>query len=213
MKSDTKINNLYLLKLPNFKINKNINIHIKTKNELDKMVSQNHQGFIAEIEDINYCSLQELLTTKTNLVLMLDHIEDPHNLGAIIRTANAAGVKYIIMSKDRSAKITPTVIKVSSGGIFGLKIIRVASLTDSLIKLKKGGYWIYATSLANGTDINNISFNSPTVLVVGNEGKGVSKSILKHSDQNIYINMKGTIQSLNVSVATGIALFKIIEGE
>ena len=213
LKSDIKVKNLYLLKSPNFPIKHNINVFIKTKNELNKMVNNNHQGFIAEIEEIHYYSLQELLKTETKIVLVLDHIEDPHNLGAILRTANAAGVKYIIMSKDRSAKITPTVIKVSSGGISGLKIIRVGSLTDSLLKLKKKGYWIYATSLENGTDINRVSFNEPTVLVVGNEGKGVSKSILKHSDQNVYINMKGTVQSLNVSVATGIALFKITERE
>lgn len=213
LKSDLKIKNLYLLKSPNFQINKNINVYIKTKNELDKMIKTNHQGFIAEISEVNYFSLQEILKDKPKIVLILDHIQDPHNLGAIIRTANAAGLKHIILPKERSVKVTPTVLKVAAGGISGLKIIRVGSLTDSLIKLKKGGYWIYATSLENGTDINKVSFNDPAVLVVGNEGKGVSKSILKHSDQNIYIKMKGTIQSLNVSVATGIALFKIIESE
>lgn len=213
LKSEIKIKNLYLLKPLNFKINNDIKVFIKTRNELDKLVNKNHQGFIAEIEEFNYFSLQEIFKDQPKLVLILDHIEDPHNLGAIIRTANAAGVKHIILPKERAAKVTPAVLKVASGGTVNLKIIRVGSLTDSIIKLKKGGYWIYATSLENGTDINKVSFNDPTVLIVGNEGKGVSKAILKHSDQNVYIDMKGTVQSLNVSVATGIALFKIIESE
>lgn len=185
-------------------------IEIISFGELDRMAKANHQGFVAELKEFNYYNIDEIIKDKPEKVLILDHIQDPHNFGAIIRTANASGVKHIIIPKDRAVKVTPTVLKVASGGQVGIKIIRVDSLYPSLIKLKDNGFWIYSTALdENATDANDTSFNYPMALIVGNEQKGVNKTLLKISDQKIYIKMKGTVQSLNVSVAAGIMLFKI----
>lgn len=187
-----------------------IDVEVKSFSELDKMVSANHQGYVAELKEFNYYNIDEIIKDKPEKVLVLDHIQDPHNFGAIIRTANASGVKHIIIPRDRAVKITPTVLKIASGGQVGIKIIRVDSLYPSLTKLKEHGFWIYATALdETATDANDTTFNYPLALIMGNEQKGVNKTLLKLSDQKVYINMKGTVQSLNVSVAAGIMLFKI----
>ena len=186
------------------------NVQVVDKRSLDKMTSENHQGFIAELKEFNYFSFDEILKDKPEKILILDHVQDPRNLGAILRSANAAGVKHIVIPKDRAAKVTPSALKVSSGGYVGIKVIRVKSLIDVITKLKKNSFWIYASALdEKASELNETNFNYPMALVVGNEEKGVSNTILKHSDQNVYINMKGTVQSLNVSVAAGIFLFKI----
>lgn len=186
------------------------NVQVVDKRSLDKMTSENHQGFIAELKEFNYFSFDEILKDKPEKILIIDHVQDPRNLGAILRSANAAGVKHIVIPKDRAAKVTPSALKVSSGGYVGIKVIRVNSLIDVITKLKKNSFWIYASALdEKASELNETTFNYPMALVVGNEEKGVSNTILKHSDQKVYINMKGTVQSLNVSVAAGIFLFKI----
>lgn len=183
---------------------------IKSKQDLDRMVKANHQGYVAEIADFDYCNINEILKDKPLKILVLDHIQDPHNFGAIIRTANAAGVKHIIIPKDRAVKVTPTVLKVASGGTIGMKIIRVDSLFPSIKMLKDNGFWVYTTELDDSAiPVEHATFNYPLALVVGNEQKGINKSLSKIADQKLYINMEGTVQSLNVSVAAGIILFKI----
>lgn len=187
-----------------------LDIEIKTMQDLDKMVRSNHQGYVAEIKEFNYYNISEILNDKPEKLLVLDHVQDPHNFGAIIRTANASGIKHIIIPKDRAVSVTPTVLKVASGGQIGIKIIRVDSLNSALINLKNNGFWIYATALdETAIDADQARYNYPMALVVGNEAKGVSRTLLKLADEKVYINMKGTVQSLNVSVATGIMLFKI----
>ena len=207
------ITKIFTAKELGFDVDSEIEVIITPKKDMDRMTKLNHQGLIAELAHMNYYSVDELLEDKPSKVLILDHIQDPHNFGAIIRTANAAGVKHIIIPKDRAALVTDVVMKISSGGIVGMKIIKVGSLSSTVTKLKEGGFWIYATAIENGSDINQVTFNFPMALIVGNEGKGVSKPLLKMSDQNVFIKMNGTVQSLNVSVATGVALFKIIENE
>lgn len=213
VESGLSVIKIFTVYKPEFEINNDVEIVFKTKKELNQMTELNHQGIIAEIEHMNYYSIDELINDNPSKVLVLDHIQDPHNFGAIIRTANAAGVQYIIIPKDRAAQVTDTVMKISSGGFVGMKIVKVPSLSSTITKLKERGFWVYTTAIENGTDINKVPFNFPMVLIVGNEGKGVSKPLLKMSDQNVYIKMDGTVQSLNVSVATGVALFKIIENE
>lgn len=187
-----------------------LDVEIKTMQDLDKMVRSNHQGYVAEIKEFNYYNISEILNDKPEKLLVLDHVQDPHNFGAIIRTANASGIKHIIIPKDRAVSITPTVLKVASGGQIGIKIIRVDSLHSALSNLKNNGFWIYATALdETAIDADQARYNYPMALVVGNEAKGVSRTLLKLADEKVYINMKGTVQSLNVSVATGIMLFKI----
>lgn len=187
-----------------------VSIEVKSFEELDQMVQANHQGYVAEISEFNYYNIDELLNDMPEKVLVLDHIQDPHNFGAIIRTANAAGVKHIIIPKDRTVKVTPTVLKVASGGHVGIKIIRVDSLYPTLSKMKDKGFWLYSSALdEQAINIDDVKFNYPMALILGNEQKGVNKTLLKFSDQKVFIDMKGTVQSLNVSVAAGIMLFKI----
>ena len=211
-KFSSKIKEVYLLKKPQFFIPKEIKVFVKDKKYFSQFSSQNHQGFIALIDEFEYSNLQTIFEDKPRIVVFLDHIEDVHNFGSIIRTTNALGIQHIVIPKKRASQINPTVLKVSSGGFINMKIIRVNSLMDAATKLRKGGFWIYASSLKEAKDINQIAFNFPLILIVGNEGKGVSNSLLKMSDELVKINMNGKVQSLNVSVATGILLFKIING-
>ena len=185
-------------------------LKIISKKEMDKMTKLNHQGFLATLKEFNYWNISEIEKDKPEKVLILDHIQDPQNFGAILRSANAAGVKHIIIPRERSPKVTPAVLKVASGGHIGMKIIRVDSLFNEVQKMKEQGFWIYSTTLdQDSVSHKHASVNYPMALIVGNEGKGVSKTLLKISDQKIHINMEGTVQSLNVSVATGILLFSI----
>ena len=189
-------------------INPNIKIKIISKEEMNKMTTLNHQGFIATLNEFKYYDIDSIFQDRPNMVLVLDHLEDPQNFGSILRTANASGIKHIIIPNIRSVDVNETVSKVSSGGIVGLKIIKVNSLQATINKMKKENFWIYATSLGDGaSEYNKESYNFPLAVIVGNEGKGISKSLLKEADQNIFIPMDGTVQSLNVSVATGIILF------
>ncbi|NQZ29149.1 MAG: 23S rRNA (guanosine(2251)-2'-O)-methyltransferase RlmB [Mycoplasmatales bacterium] len=200
------LSKVYLLKPTEKKIDNGIKVQITSKREMDKLTKENHQGFIAELKEFNYYTLDDLLKDNPEKFLILDRIQDPHNFGAILRSANAFGIKHIVIAKDRQVEVTPTVLKVSSGGYVGVKVIRVDSMQTAIKKIKNANIWIYATALEKGTPVNKVTFNTPMALVVGNEGKGVSKPILKQSDQNVYIPMSGTVQSLNVSVATGILL-------
>lgn len=187
----------------------NVNVRVVDRQFLDKLTRENHQGFVAELNEFNYYDLNVIFQDKPDKVLILDHIQDPRNLGAIMRSANAFGVKHIIIPKDRAAEVTASALKTSSGGYVGLKIIKVNSLIDVVTKMKDNSFWIYATALEGATDIKKTTFNYPMAIIMGNEEKGVSNTLLKHSDAKVFIGMDGTVQSLNVSVATGIVLFSI----
>ncbi|TCG11879.1 23S rRNA (guanosine(2251)-2'-O)-methyltransferase RlmB [Mycoplasma marinum] len=206
IKNELPLAKVYLLKSPVLKINKNMKVQIISKKEMDKLTRENHQGFVAELKEFNYYTLEDILRDKPERFLILDRVQDPHNFGAILRSANAFGIKHVLIAKDRQVEVTPTVLKVSSGGYVGIKVVRVDSMQTAIKKLKDSGIWIYATSLEKAAPVSQVTFNTPMALVIGNEGKGVSKPILKQSDQNVYIPMEGTVQSLNVSVATGILL-------
>ncbi len=176
------------------------------KNTLDKMTKGNHQGIILEIEDYEYFTLNDI--QNEDFLVALDHLEDVHNFGAIIRTCEAAGINSIIIPKDRSVHINDTVIKTSSGAIERVKIIMVSNLCEALKKLKKQGYFIYSAFM-DGDDYQNIDYADKKVLVIGNEGKGISKVVKDITDVNIGIPMSGKINSLNASVAAGILIFKM----
>ncbi|MBX4210062.2 MAG: 23S rRNA (guanosine(2251)-2'-O)-methyltransferase RlmB [Mollicutes bacterium PWAP] len=182
--------------------------------ELNIMSDENHQGFIAILKEYSYYSIEKILTDKPTKVLILDKITDVHNFGAIIRSANAFGYKHIVISKNNSVSVNQTVAKISSGGLVDTNIIMVNSLKDIIVKLKENNFWIYSTALeTKSVELEKASFNFPLAIVMGSENKGVSKTILNMSDQIIHIDMKGTVQSLNVSVATGIVLQKTIKYE
>lgn len=192
----------------------NIKIMIENETFFRDYRHDNHQGYIAFLKDFPIYDLETIERDAPENILILDHIQDPHNFGAILRTANAAGIKHIIIPKNRSVDITPTVLKVSSGGFIGTKIIKVSNISTTIDKLKKWGFWIYSSALEkNSVSYADIKFNKPCALIVGNEEKGVSRNVLNNSDVIIHIPQKGTVQSLNVSVATGILIFEIVKNE
>ena len=174
-----------------------------TNDYLHKMTKGNHQGVVIEIKDYNYYNIKDV---EGEFVVMLDHLEDPHNFGAIIRTCAAAGVTSIIIPKDRSVRITDTVVKTSAGTINRVKIIMVSNLVDSIKKLQKQGYFVYGAD-ASGDNYQQIDFSGKKVLVIGNEGKGISPLVKKNCDFLISIPLENNVESLNASVAAGILIY------
>lgn len=174
---------------------------------MDKML-KNNQGIIVDIFDYEYKSFDEI--KDDSLVLMLDHLEDPHNFGAIIRSCEARGVKNIIIPKDRSVLVNETVMKTSTGALERVNIIMVSNLVNAINKLKNRGYFIYAAE-ADGKDYRKIEYADKVCLIIGSEGFGISKLVRQNSDEIISIPMKGKVNSLNASVSTGILLFSIGE--
>ena len=204
---NSKIEKVYVAN--NFKekeILKNIKAPIVyvDKNKLDKMVDGVHQGIVLKIADYDYKDISEL---NSDVVVMLDHLEDPHNFGAIIRTCEAAGVKDIIIPKDRSVKVNSTVMKTSAGCLDRVNIYEVTNLVQTINYLKKNNYWIIGTDI-KGTDYKDIDYKGKIVLIIGNEGNGMSRLVKEACDFIATIPMKGEVNSLNASVAAGIIIFE-----
>ena len=188
----------------------NIKFNYLEKYELDKIANGNHQGIILEVDDFEYGDLTDIDNLENSLIVMLDHIEDPHNFGAIIRTCEAAGVDAIIIPKDRACEVNSTVIKVSTGAINNISIIRVPNLNQTINTLKNNGFWFVGTDM-NGTDYRKIDYKGKTCIIIGNEGKGMSDLIRKNCDFIASIPMYGKVNSLNASVATGIIIFEALK--
>jgi len=171
------------------------------------------QGYLASVTDFNYRSLDEVLSKikGDGLILILDHLEDTHNLGAIIRTALCAGVNAIIIPDDRSVRVTSTVFKVSAGAIFYMPIIKVKNINNTIDSLKKDGYWIYGADVDSGSDVFKTKLDGNICLVVGNEGSGISQLVKKNCDATLMVPQVGPLGSLNVSVATGIIIYEIFK--
>lgn len=189
---------------------KKIDIKWVDKYQLDKMVNGLHQGIILNVLDFETVSLDNILNNDSRypLIVMLDHLEDPHNFGAIIRSCEALGVDGIIIPNDRSVDINGTVIKTSAGAIQYMKIAKVSNLVNTIKVLKDKGYWIIGTDM-NGTSYNDMKYDMPICLVIGNEGKGMSRLVKESCDYVVSIDMVGKTNSLNASVATGIMIAKI----
>lgn len=172
------------------------------------------QGVIALKQDFKYSSIDDILLEAKNsvfpLILILDEIQDPHNVGAILRSAECSGVNGIILTKHHSATITSTVTKVSAGATEHIKICQVNNLARTIDELKKKGFWIVGSSLENAKPYTDIDYKIPIALIVGNEEKGIRKLTASKCDFLVKIPMSGKIQSLNVSVAAGIILFEIL---
>ncbi len=186
---------------------KNIKINYVTKYDLDRLQSGNHQGIILDVPDYDYASLEEVL--KEEIIVMLDHLEDPHNLGAIIRTCEAAGIKSLIIPKDRSVRVNATVIKVSVGAIENVKIAMVNNLVNTLKELKDKGYWVIGTDM-EGTDFKKIDYSGKIVIVIGSEGKGLSRLTEENCDFIASIPMRGEVNSLNASVAAALVIYEAV---
>ncbi len=189
---------------------RHINVKHLSKHDMDRKCSGLHQGIILDVEDYQYQELDTILDKESALVVMLDHIEDPHNFGAIIRTCEAAGVDGIIIPSDRSVEVNATVIKTSVGTTEKVNIIQVTNLVNTINELKKNGYWIFGTDM-DGTDYTTLDYRGKTCIICGNEGFGMSNLVKKNCDFIVSIPMNGTVNSLNASVATGIILFEAVK--
>jgi len=189
---------------------KNIKVQTLQKIDMDKKVSGLHQGIILDVEDYKYADIYDIISDTDSLIVMLDHIEDPHNFGAIIRSCEAAGVDGIIIPFDRSVEVNSTVIKTSVGTTEKMKIARVTNLNSTIKLLKDKGYWIFGTDM-DGTDYTKLDYKGKTCIICGNEGSGMSKLVRENCDFIASIPMKGEVNSLNASVATAIIVFEAVK--
>jgi len=188
-----------------------VSVTITNNRELDHMTkSGKHQGVVAFVKEFVYDSLQKLILTGKPVVL-LDEITDPHNVGAIIRTAACAGGAGVVIPINNSCLITPSVRKVASGGLKDVMVVKTPNLKDAINELKQNGYLIVGSALLNALDYKTLDYPNKTALIMGSEDKGISPTILKKCDKIVKIPVKGTVDSLNVSVATGILLYEIIK--
>jgi len=214
--SDKVINKIYLNdrfndeKLLDLIQKRNITLKKMSKFEIDKLASGNNQGIILDVPDYEYVDISLFTKKEDSLVIILDHLEDPHNLGAIIRTAEAAGADGIIIPKDRSTEVNSTSLKVSAGAIENIDIARVTNLVRSIDYLKKEGFWIVGTDM-DGTSYDEIDYNGKIAIVIGNEGKGMSKSVKDACDFVASIPMRGKVNSLNASVSAAIVIYEAIK--
>ena len=185
------------------------------KERLDQLSETGkHQGVIAVAAAYHYAEVEDLLERAAQkgeppFLILLDNIEDPHNLGAIIRTANLAGAHGVIIPKRRAAGLTPTVAKASAGAINYTPVAKVTNLSNTIKELKEAGMWFVCADMG-GTDMYDLNLTGPIGLVIGNEGDGVSKLVKEQCDMIASIPMKGDIDSLNASVATGVLAYEIV---
>lgn len=217
LKKTEKVRKIYLQDNFNDKniislIEKNkIQVIYKKKFELDRLAESRHQGIILFIDDFVYNSMEDFIDREDAIVLILDHIEDPHNLGAIIRTCEAAGVDGIILPKNRSVEVNATVMKTSAGALENVKIASVTNLKSTIEKLKKKGFWIVGTDMVDSVDYRTLDYSGKVALVIGSEGFGMSRIVRESCDFIAKIPMYGKVNSLNASVASGIMIYEIIK--
>jgi len=166
-----------------------------------------HQGVIAFGVAHNFVELNQVVE-GAHLLVVLDGVEDPHNLGAIIRTAHAAGANAIVIPERRAAPLTETVDRAAAGALEYLPVARVTNVSQSLERLKQSGFWIYGLDEGGSELYDEVEYASPTVIVLGGEGKGLHQGVQKHCDVLVRIPMAGAVSSLNVSVAAGVVLFE-----
>jgi len=190
--------------------NRNIKIEYLSKKDFYKFDKFSHQGIILDIEEFSYANIESLLNIEDAKVLILDHLEDPHNLGAIIRTSEAAGIDGIVIPKDRSVEVNSTVMKTSAGALNNVSISQVTNLRETIKKLKENGFWIIGTDIENSTDYRKLDYSGKIALIIGSEGNGMSDIIKKECDFIANIPMYGKVNSLNASVAAAIMIYEVI---
>ena len=184
-----------------------IPVRFEPRQGLDRLAgTPAHQGVVALGAAKRYAELDEVAATG-QLMVVLDGVEDPHNLGAIIRTAHAAGAGAVIIPERRAAGLTDVVGKAAAGAIEYLPVVRAGNINRALETLKQRGYWIYGLDERGDQDYDRVDYAAPTAFVLGGEGKGIHELVRKHCDTLVRIPMAGAISSLNVSVAAGVVLF------
>ena len=216
IKVGRKIHELYVLKGTNKDVVSNArkaNIKIKEidKQEAIKLLPKNNQGIGALIDDYRYKSLDQVVKNdKDNKVfVMLDSLEDPHNLGAILRSADAFGVDAIIIPKHRSVGLNATVAKVSTGAIEHVDVVEVTNLTNTIKSLKDQGFWVVGTDADTEQTIHEINVDTNLCIVIGSEGKGISRLVKENCDYVVKIPMCGHVNSLNASVSAALVIYEV----
>jgi 23S rRNA (guanosine2251-2'-O)-methyltransferase len=187
---------------------RSVPVRFEPRDALDRASNgATHQGVVAFAAAQRYAALEQVLP-EAQLLVVLDGVEDPHNLGAIIRTAHAAGASAVLIPERRATGLTETVAKASAGAIEHVPIVRIGNVSQTLEELKRRGFWIYGLDERAKDLYSETNFAKPTVLVLGGEGQGLHQLVQKHCDALLRIPMAGAISSLNVSVAAGIVLFE-----
>ena len=190
---------------------KKIVTNILDKRKMNKIID-NNQGIILEIDDYKLYDEKYLFSNLSDnpFIVILDHIEDTHNFGAIIRTCESAGVDFLVIPKNRSVKVNSTVIKTSTGAIENIKIVSVTNLNNFIKTLKKHNIWVYCAEMDTKMYYDDADFKMPTAIVIGSEGFGISKLVMENCDFIVKIPMYGKTNSLNASVAAGIFIYEVI---
>lgn len=218
LESGVEINKLFILKdiqgrdiaqIRAMAKEKRIIIQDVEKEKLDKMCHATHQGVAAQTSPYNYKDEQQMLDEGIQTILILDEIQDPHNLGAMIRSAYAFGVDLVVLSKRRSAAVTSTVVKVSAGLALKTNIARVNNINTFIDQIKDKGFWVYGLDMSKDSTLLNTKFDGKIALVVGSEGSGIARLTKEKCDHIVSIPMKGGIDSLNASVAASLGMFEI----
>jgi 23S rRNA (guanosine2251-2'-O)-methyltransferase len=218
IKAKRKIYELYIQKGTNQELQslaneKHIKMKIHDKQTLKTMVDGGHQGVGALIDDYTYKSLKDVLEIEKEhkFFVMLDSLEDPHNLGAILRSADAFGVDAVIIPKNRSVKLNATVAKVSTGAIEYVNVVEVTNLSQTIDKLKDQGFWITGTDASATQEIKDIDTDTSLCVVIGSEGKGMHRLVKEKCDYHVKIPMIGHVNSLNASVSAGIVIYEVFK--
>ncbi len=222
LKAERSVDTVYLLKNSQgmnkiIALAKKQGIVIKDVGEdkLKAMCGDKHGGVAACLSAVTYCTVEDILASaeskgKPPFIIICDEIQDPHNLGAIIRTAEASGADGVIIPKRRSATVNPTVFKTSAGAAAWVNIARVSNLVDTIKTLKKHGVWVYGAE-ADGTPIDKADLSGPVALVIGSEGFGLGKLVRENCDVVLSLPMLGKVNSLNASVCAGILMYEVVK--
>jgi 23S rRNA (guanosine2251-2'-O)-methyltransferase len=188
-----------------------VRVDVTDRETLDRLVgSSHHQGLAAETPPFRYAAFEGLLEPSCGSALVLDGIQDPRNLGAILRTARAAGVGGVVLPRDRSAGITPVVVAASAGLVFGVPVVQVTNLARAMEQLKETGYWLVGLVARDGTPLDRFARPARPALVVGGEGEGLRRLVRRECDFAVTIPMAPGVESLNVGVATAVALWELL---
>ncbi len=193
---------------------KHIKLSVLSNQEMNQRFGKNNQGMVAEIIEYKYKELSEVLNktkNKNNIAIaILDGLEDPHNLGAIMRTADATGIDAIIIPKNRSVSLNSTVAKVSTGAIEHVDVVQATNLVQTINKLKENGFWIIGLDMDGSVDYKTQDYSGKIAVVIGSEGFGISRLVKENCDFNVHIPMYGHVNSLNASVSASLIFYEII---
>lgn len=193
---------------------RSVNLSVLEKVDYDKKVKFKNQGVVAYIPDFKYCDVDKILQTAERkcekpFIVILDGITDPHNLGAIVRTCECAGVHGVIIPENRACEINETVYRTSAGAVIHMNVAMVTNITRTIKDLQNKGIWVYALE-AGAKKLYEADFSYPTALVVGSEGKGVSRLVKESADEVLSLDMFGQVNSLNASNASAIAVYEVV---